>query len=100
MQEGQDACARLGDTEMLEGGKTAGAGIARAHIGGGAGVRHQLVAREADAAAGQDMGVEVDEARQHELARGVEHLRAACRRDLRLDGHDRGIANADVASTP
>jgi len=41
--------------------------------------------------------VEVDEARQDELACGVEHLRAARRRDLGLDGRDRGIANADVA---
>ncbi len=53
-----------------------------------------------DAAARQDMGVEVDEARQDELASGVEHLRAARRRDLGLDGHDRGIADADVSPSP
>ena len=81
---------------MLEGREAAGAGVTRAYIGRGAGVGHQLVARQADAGAGQDMGVEVGQARQHELARGIEVLRAARRRDFRLDRGDQGIADADV----
>ena len=96
VQEGEDAGARRGDAEMLEGREAAGAGVARAHIGRGAGEGHQLVAGQADAGARQDVGVEVDEARQDELARGVEHLRAARRRDLGLDGGDHGVADADV----
>src|SRR5262249_49943374 len=58
----------------------------------------QLVARQAEAAARQDMGVEVDEAGHDELPGGVERLRAARCGDLRLDGGNQGIANADVAS--
>src|SRR5215813_12465450 len=82
---------------MLEGGETADARVARAYIGGGAGVRHQLVARQAEAAARQDMGVEVDETGQDELPGGVERLGAARCGDLRLDGGNEGIANPDVA---
>src|SRR5262245_668812 len=82
---------------MLEGGKAADARVARAYIGGGAGVRHQLVARQPEAAARQDMGMEVDEAGQDELPGGVERLGTARCGDLRLDGGNERIANADVA---
>lgn len=41
--------------------------------------------------------MEVDEAGQHELARGIERLGAARRGNLRLEGDDPGVADAGIA---
>ena len=62
--------ARLRHHVAAEGREIVGAGIARRHAGGGALVRDQLVGRNADRrAVGKDVGVQVDQARRHQLAR-------------------------------
>src|SRR5262245_47319115 len=82
---------------MLEDREAAGAGIPCAHIGSGAGVRHQLVTRETDAGARQNVGMEIDETWQDELTRSVECLGAPRRGNFRFDCCNMSVADADVA---
>ncbi len=46
-----------------------------------------------------DMGMRVDEARQHELAGYVDRLRCAARKDRRPDCGDAAAANGDIADS-
>jgi hypothetical protein len=90
---------RLRDDKLPEGGKAADPAIAGTDIGGGARVGDQFIAGEADAAGMHDVGMEIDQAREHELAGGIKRLHAARWRDLGLKRGDHGIANADIAAT-
>ena len=74
------------------------AGVARRHHRGGGLRLHQFVGGNADRrAVGIDVGMQIDQSRRHELARCVDGLGGARRRDLVLDRLDHAPANADVA---
>jgi hypothetical protein len=51
-------------------------------------------------AVGIDVAVQVDQARRHQLAGGVEHAQRPLRRDVGLERLDHPIADADVAPAP
>ncbi len=98
VHEGVEARARLRDDVAAEDGEVVGARVARRHRGGGALERHQLVGRNADRrAVGEDMRVEVDQARHHQAPGGVQHARRARRRNVRFDRLDHAVAHAHVA---
>ena len=46
---------------------------------------------------GIDVAVQIDEARRHQLAGGVDHAQRARGRDVGLDRLDQAVADADVA---
>ncbi len=61
-------------------------------------MRDQFVRRDADRRAVRvDVAVQVDQARRHQLAGGIDRLECARRRDVRLDRLDETIADTDVA---
>ena len=86
------------DDEAAEGGEVVGAGIARRDAAWSCLECDQLVGRNADRrAVREDVRVQVDQARRHELAGGVEHAQRACGRDVGLERLDHAEADADVA---
>ena len=98
VDEGVQAAARRGHHVAAEGGEVVRARVARRHQRGGALERNQLVGRDADRRAVRiDVGVQIDEPRQHQLAGGVEHAVGARRRNVGLDRRDLAEAEADVA---
>jgi hypothetical protein len=59
---------------------------------------HQFIGGNPDRRAiGVDVAMQVDQARGHEFARGVDSFQGAGSRDLGLDGLDHAPADADVA---
>ena len=73
------------------------AGAAGIDEGGGAAARRQRVGVDAQGrAAPIDMGVQVDQARDHEPAAGVEDLPGAFDRQPGLQGGDAAVAEPDI----
>src|SRR6267142_863238 len=98
VHEGVNAAPRLRDDVMLERGEGVGARVARAHVGRGRRVGHQLVRGQAERRDLRvDVRVHVDEARQHELAPRVESLLRARVGDVGLQRRDHRVLDADVA---
>ena len=91
--------AGLPHNEASEGGEIVRAGVARRNTGGGALVDDRLVRRNADGRpVGINMAVQIDQARRHQFAGGVDHAQRPCFRNLRLNRFDHAEADSDVAA--
>ncbi len=98
VDEGIDPRPRLRHDVATQRREIVDAGIARRDHGGGALELHQFVGGNADRrAVGVDMAMQIDEARGHELASGIDGLQGAGGRNLRLDRLDHAPADADIA---
>jgi hypothetical protein len=98
VDEGEHPRPRLGGDVAPERRDVVGSRIARRDDRGHARERDGLVRRDADRrAVGIGVGVEIDEPRQHELARGIDRLLGALGGDIRLKGGHHAEADADVA---
>ena len=102
VHEGVEARARLADDGAAEGGEVVGARVARRDQRRRALEGDQLVGGNADGrAVGEDVGVQVDEARRHELAGGVEHALSALSAGMSASSASISAeADADIALGP
>ena len=101
VDEGVNPRPRLRHDVAAQRREVVDAGIARRHHRGGALKLHQFVGGNADRRAiGVDVGVQVDQAGRHQLARGVDGLGGTGGRNIVLDRLDHAPANADVALAP
>ena len=101
VEEGVDARPRLRHDVAAQRRKIVDAGIAGRDQRGGALELREFVGGNADRRAiGVDMAVQVDQARRHQLAGGVDGLGRARRRNVVFDRLDHAPADADVAFAP
>jgi hypothetical protein len=98
VHEGVEARARLGHDVTAEAGKVVGACVACRYARCRALLRHHLVRRNAEGrAVWINMAVQVDEARRHQFAIGIEHTQCASRRNVGVDSLDLPETDADIA---
>ena len=84
VDEGVNPRPRLRHDVAAQRGEIVDAGVARRHHRGGGLRLHQLVGGNADRrAVGVDVGMQVDQARRHQFARGVDGLRRRGRPEYR-----------------
>ncbi len=95
VHEGEDSRARLRCRVSPVGREGASARVARGHCGGGALVKHQLVGRDADAT-GEDVRVQVDEARHDKASRGIHDPIGTRCGNVGLERLDPPVAHADI----
>ncbi len=93
--------ARLRHHVAAERSEIVGPGVACRHARRRALKRRELVGRNADRGAIRiDVRMQVDEARRHQLAGGVERAQRPARRNVGFERLDEAVADADVAPCP
>ena len=98
VDEGEQAGAAGAHDEAAKGGEVVGAGVSGGNRGGRGLELRKLVGRDADGRTiRKDMRMQVDHARHHQLAAGIEHLQRAVGRDAGCNFLDLAVADADVA---
>src|SRR6266849_2279464 len=97
VDEGIEARARLRTRPVGERAERVGARVSGRDRRGHGGDPHQLVGGQADADVRHQVGVQIDQARRHQPARGVDALHRAVRRDAGRDGRHLAILDPDIA---